>query len=124
MKQAKNRKVKRDHANRLFSPKKGHTVVQKKAPARRGRAPGRAVAPARKSRGTTFHTGQALPDTDTPDATLLTIDQTSRVLNVSDWYARKLIRDKRLPAVELAHNCVRVQLGDLRAFIESCRTKR
>ena len=57
-----------------------------------------------------------------PDKTLLTVEQARRYLNISDWFARRLIRDKTLPAIILAHNCARIELGELRALIEKNRT--
>lgn len=78
----------------------------------------------RRSRGTPPAQDER-PVTDlssAPPDTLLTVEQARKVLNVSDWFARRLIRDKALPAIFIAHNCIRVELGELRAFIESRRT--
>lgn len=59
-----------------------------------------------------------------PDNTLLTVEQARKVLNISDWFARRLIRDRTLPAIFIAHNCIRIELGELREFIESRRTNK
>jgi excisionase family DNA binding protein len=58
-----------------------------------------------------------------PNNTLLTVEQARKVLNISDWFARRLIRDQTLPAIFIARNCIRIELGELREFIESRRSK-
>ena len=57
-----------------------------------------------------------------PDNTLLTVEQARRYLNISDWFARRLIRDRTLPAIFIAHNCIRIELGELRALVENRRS--
>lgn len=94
---------------------KGSVVVQERPDAGAGkrRSPGRSPA---------SRPDDERPLTDLlnePDNTLLTVEQTRRILAISDWFTRRLIRDRSLPAILIAPNCIRVKVGALREFIDS-----
>jgi excisionase family DNA binding protein len=83
--------------------------VGKQPPKRSGRPPGKAPE-------------KPLPNLAiTSDDQLLTISQMRQFLAISDWFARRLIKERKLPAVYLGGNIVRVRVGDLRAFIAERR---
>lgn len=80
-------------------------------PKRRGRPP--ATKP--PARPTDF--SKIAPDQ------LLTVEQVCEYLAISEWFARRLIKQRELTAVYIG-SIQRVKFSDLKAFIEQRRGKR
>lgn len=66
----------------------------------------------RKPRGST----DAPPLTRADDNQLYTVEQTCRLLQISDWLVRKFVRNGKLPAVFI-EGMTRIRAADLRAYL-------